>query len=47
MRYSDIDPILLPWAATHFLHVQTRHRDEEIRSMAVVDDAADTYQLYA
>ena len=47
MRYSDIDPVLMPWAASHSLHVHTEHHDEPVRVMAVVDDAGDQYQLYA
>ena len=47
MRYSDIDPILMPWAASHQLHVHTQHHDEEVRVIAIVDDAGDEYQLYS
>ena len=47
MRYSDIDPILMPWAASHSLHVYTEHHNEPVRVMAVVDDSGDEYQLYA
>ena len=45
MRYSDIDPVLLPWATSHSLHVHTRHHDEDVRTMAIVDAAGDTYHL--
>ena len=47
MNYSDIDPILLPWAATRSLQVATSFKDEETRTIIVVDDSGDTYYLYA
>jgi hypothetical protein len=47
MRYSDIDQVLQPWAAERPLHIYTEHKDEEVRVMAIVDDAGDTYHLYA
>lgn len=47
MKYSDIDPILLPWAAKRSLQVATSCKDEEIRTIIVVDDSGDTYHLYA
>ena len=46
MQYSDIDSILQPWAAQRRLHVATMHRDDKVRSMSIVDDAGDTYQLF-
>ena len=45
MRYSQIDPVLFPWARTHGLHVYTECRDDEIRSIDIVDDAGDSYAL--
>lgn len=45
MQYSELDTILQPWAAQRRLLVATRYRDEEVRSMSIVDDAGDTYQL--
>ena len=45
MRYSQIDPVLMPWAQTHGLHVYTECRDDEIRSIDIVDDAGDSYAL--
>ena len=47
MRYSDIDPILRPWAESRSLYLYTRQHDEQTRVMAVVDDAGDTYHLWA
>lgn len=47
MRYSDIDAILKPWAASRSLHIFTEHKEEEVRIMIIVDDAGDTYHLYA
>jgi len=46
MQYSDLDPILQPWAGLRRLHVATLHRDDEVRFMSIVDDAGDTYQLF-
>jgi hypothetical protein len=45
MRYSQIDPVLFPWAKTHGLHVYTKCRDDEIRSIEIVDDTGDCYAL--
>lgn len=41
-----IDAILTEWAARHGLHVQTRYRDEEVRSVDVVDDQGARYQVW-
>src|SRR6478736_5631851 len=46
-RYRELDPALKPWAASHGLQISTRHRSEEVRSMSVVDDLGDIYQLFA
>ena len=46
MLYSDIDPILGPWAKTHGLFVATHFKDTEVRSIQIVDDAGDSYQLW-
>jgi hypothetical protein len=45
MTYDAVDPILLPWLKRHGLHVFTRYRDEAVRSIDVVDDAGDRYQI--
>jgi hypothetical protein len=42
-----MDPILTPWAAARGLYVATRHHNFEVRSMPVVDDSGDIYQLFA
>ena len=46
MTYRDLDPALSAWCHTHGLHVITRDRDSEVRTIAVVDDAGSTYQLW-
>ena len=46
MRYSQIDPILVPWAKTHGLFVATQFKDEEVRSIQIVDDAGDSYGMW-
>lgn len=45
MRYFQIDPVLMPWARTHGLHVYTECRDDEIRAIDIVDDLGDSYSL--
>jgi len=45
MSYSQIDPVLFRWARTHGLHVYTECRDDEIRSIDIVDDTGDCYAL--
>ena len=47
VRYPELDPILQPWALRHGLMFATRYRDDEVRSMEVVDDFGDSYQLFA
>ena len=46
MSYSQIDPVLSTWAKTHGLFVATRFKDEEVRSVQIVDDAGDSYGLW-
>jgi hypothetical protein len=46
MNYSQIDPVLFPWAKTRGLLVATQFKDEEIRSVQIVDDAGDSYGLW-
>ena len=45
ISYSDLDPALNAWAERHGLHVFTRSRDYETRTVMVVDDAGDTYSV--
>jgi hypothetical protein len=42
---AAVDAILLPWAKANHLHVLTQHQEAEIRSLPVVDDSGDTYDL--
>ena len=46
MSYVEIDPILYAWARENGLYVSTHYRDEEVRSVPIVDDAGDEYQLW-
>ena len=46
MNYAEIDKVLTPWSKRHGLHVFTKYRDEEVRSIDVVDDAGDRYQIW-
>jgi hypothetical protein len=45
MSYLQIDPVLFPWAKIHGLHIYTTCRDDEIRSIDIVDDVGDSYSL--
>lgn len=47
ITFKDIDPILLPWAKKNNFKVFTECKDEEIRSMIVVDKWGDEYGIYA
>ena len=46
MRYDPIDPVLVPWAKMHGLFVATQFKDEEVRSIQIVDDFGDSYGLW-
>ena len=45
VRYTQVDPVLGPWAKRHGLHIYTRAHDEEVRVIAIVDDAGDVYHI--
>lgn len=45
-KYKEIDQVLLPWAARHTLYVNTEYKDEEVRSILVVNEFADVYMIY-
>ncbi len=45
-KFQEIDPILLPWAERHTLYVSTEYKDEEVRSISVVNEFADVYMIY-
>ena len=47
ISYRDIDRVLLPWAATHELHVYIDCKGEETRAMLFVDKVGDEYEIYA
>jgi len=44
--YAQIDAVLVPWAKSHGLFVATQFKDEEVRSIQIVDDAGDSYGLW-
>ena len=46
MSYTQIDTVLGPWTKTHGLFVATQFKDEEVRSIQIVDDAGDSYGLW-
>jgi len=47
ITFKDIDAILIPWAKKHDLHIYTKHKDEEVRTMIFIDQWGDEYHLYA
>ena len=47
LQHSDLDSVLLPWVAHHRLHLYTDCKGEEVRTVSIVDDAGDTYHIYA
>jgi hypothetical protein len=46
MTFSEIDSVLVPWASRRQMQIFTQYKDEEVRSMLLVDDQGDTYQLW-
>jgi hypothetical protein len=44
--YQLIDPALNEWTARHRLHVTTKHHDEDVRSVDVVDSAGREFQIW-
>lgn len=46
MRYAAVDKVLPSWLKRHGLHVMTEYRDDEVRSVDVVDDQGDLYQIW-
>ena len=46
MPYVDADKILTPWLKRHGLHLLTMDREVEVRSIDVVDDAGERYQIF-
>ena len=47
LQHSDLDPVLSPWVVRHRLHLYTDCKGEEVRTISVVDDAGDSYHIYA
>ena len=46
MSYETIDPTITEWAAQHGLHIFTKYRDEEVRSMDLVGPNGRKCQLW-
>ena len=46
VKYEDFDEMLETWARRHGLSVSTQYKDEEVRSVAIVDDDGCEYQLW-
>ena len=45
MSYAAVDKILMPWLKRHGLHVFTLYREDEVRSIDVIDDAGARYHI--
>ena len=45
MSYAALDEILAPWLKRHGLNVFTLYCEDEVRSIDVIDDAGDRYQI--
>lgn len=45
-RYLKIDRIVQDWAKKVGLHSQYEYKDEKVRSLSVVDDAGNKYQIW-
>lgn len=45
-RYSAIDKVVEEWSKKVGLHPQYEYKDEKVRSMKVVDDAGNSYQIW-
>jgi hypothetical protein len=45
-EYSTIDAAVPVWLATRGLHMFTESREEEVRSVFVVDDTGTTFQIW-
>jgi hypothetical protein len=46
MEYSKIDPVISSWAKEYGLHVGTKYKGEDIRSITIVDDSGNTYGVW-
>ncbi len=44
--YSQIDPILYSWAQKHKLHIFTIYKDAVVRSVEIVSNSANRYQIW-
>ena len=45
MKYKEIDKILEEWSKTKGLFIGFKYKDEDVRSMTVVDNEGFSYQL--
>lgn len=46
MLYAQIDLVLVPWVKTHGLIIGKEFKGEEVRTVAIVDDAGDSYVMW-
>jgi len=44
--YSKIDPQIYSWAQKYKLHVLTFYKDADVRSVEIVDNSANRYQIW-
>ena len=45
-RYFKIDRIVQDWAKKVGLHTQYEYKDEKVRTLSVIDDAGNKYQIW-
>ncbi|WP_186525881.1 hypothetical protein [Seonamhaeicola sediminis] len=45
-RHIKIDKIIENWAKKLGLYLQTNYKEEKVRSLSVVDDAGNSYQIW-
>lgn len=46
MSYQLIDPIIFPWANIHSLHISTIYKDEEVRSIDLINAKGERFQIW-
>lgn len=46
MRFAQIDPAISSWVKRHKLNLDTEYRDEEVRSVALVDNKGNRFQIW-
>ncbi|HEU0143418.1 MAG TPA: hypothetical protein VFQ47_01415 [Nitrososphaera sp.] len=45
-NYSEIDPIIYAWAQKYSLHIHTKYKDYDVRSIDMVGSLGKRYQIW-